>query len=386
MMTNDAESLHRRMVDALVAEGDLVDGESIATAFRAVRRGMFLPSVEPDLVYSGQAVPTRWDADGTAISSSSQPGVMAGMLRQLSLQPGHRVLEIGTGTGYNAALMDHMVQPGGSVVSIDIDEDITQEASASLGRAHATAVAVLTADGWFGAVDSAPFDRIIVTVGTSTLSPHWVEQLKQHGLMVVPLSLRPGIQASIAFTKIDDEVLVSSSCEPCGFMGLRGVGAPHRLYEPAGDWLSTTDDNVRSTLVRRLVVSGTCRRAAIGPRPPGWFASVALMEEDAVFAVNLSGTPAKTASGIVDLESQSLAWIEESSLGAFMVAFGGTRAESRLESALARLPLDVSALQIRASRHDRHPQAGREPMVIHRGDFGFVIERPSDLEDDRSRV
>lgn len=380
MISCDQERLHWTMVDTLIADGDLVDGDPVTTAFRALPRGMFLPSTEPSLVYSGQAVPTRWNAEGTAISSSSEPGLMAAMLRQLSLKPGQRLLEIGTGTGYNAALMGHMVQPNGSVVSIDLDADITREASANLVRAQATGTTVLTADGWFGAADAAPFDRIIATVGTSALSPHWVEQLKPHGVMVVPLSLRPGIQASIAFTKIDDAMLVSSSCLPCGFMGLRGVGAPRSLYERAGGWLIATDGQVRSETVRRLVLDDAPRRTTVKPPPPGWFAAVTLTERDAVFAVNLAAAPPTTASGLVDTESHSLAWIEESSLGASLVAMGGTHAASRLKSALTGVrALDISDLQVRVTRHDRDSDDGKVLLVLQRGEFTLTLDRPTDV-------
>jgi protein-L-isoaspartate(D-aspartate) O-methyltransferase len=74
-------------------------------------------------VYTDQAIPTK-HADGRPISSSSQPAIMAIMLEQLALQPGQRVLEIGAGTGYNAALIAEIVGKDGRVVAIDIDQDL----------------------------------------------------------------------------------------------------------------------------------------------------------------------------------------------------------------------------------------------------------------------
>src|SRR3974377_1054726 len=77
-------------------------------------------TVPRDLFHRDDAIVTKRDADGLAISSSSQPGIMAIMLDQLDLVPGHRVLEIGAGTGYNAALMRHIVGPSGRVVRVGI--------------------------------------------------------------------------------------------------------------------------------------------------------------------------------------------------------------------------------------------------------------------------
>src|SRR5262249_57163810 len=107
----DASALHRALIDALVGRGALADSR-IEAAFRAVPRHLFLPGMKVDDVYRDQAIPTKI-VDGEAISSSSQPEMMAIMLEQLQLEPGLSVLEIGAGTGYNAALMSHVVGEAG---------------------------------------------------------------------------------------------------------------------------------------------------------------------------------------------------------------------------------------------------------------------------------
>src|ERR1700749_1838206 len=102
--------------------------ERIAAALSDVPRHLFLPHLPPEDAYLDDAIVTKRDADGQPISSSSQPAILAIMLDQLTLASGQRVLEIGAGTGYNAALMRHIVGPSGTVVSVDIDDDLAAQA------------------------------------------------------------------------------------------------------------------------------------------------------------------------------------------------------------------------------------------------------------------
>jgi len=107
----DLSALHEALVDKLQSEGHICTSR-VEAAFRAIPRHLFLPGVSLSRAYSDEAIATKVP-DGQAISSSSQPAIMAIMLEQLGLEPGHRVLEIGAGTGYNAALMAHMVGDAG---------------------------------------------------------------------------------------------------------------------------------------------------------------------------------------------------------------------------------------------------------------------------------
>ncbi|MGH3289619.1 MAG: protein-L-isoaspartate O-methyltransferase family protein, partial [Streptosporangiaceae bacterium] len=138
---------------------------AVQAAFGAVPRHLFLPGLDPALVYADDALVIKYDADGVPVSSSSQPAMMAIMAEQLDLAPGHRVLEIGTGSGYNAGVLAHIVGPGGSVVTVDIDPDLVAQAQEGLRAAGYPTVRVGCADGGFGDPGGAPFDRIIVTAG-----------------------------------------------------------------------------------------------------------------------------------------------------------------------------------------------------------------------------
>ena len=98
------------MVDRL-REWNVVRSQPIEQVMRTVPRHVFVPVASAETAYGLDPVVTHRDADGIAISSASAPGVVGSMLEQLDLQPGHRVLEIGAGTGYNAALMATLVGP-----------------------------------------------------------------------------------------------------------------------------------------------------------------------------------------------------------------------------------------------------------------------------------
>ncbi|MGH3624555.1 MAG: methyltransferase, FxLD system, partial [Sciscionella sp.] len=119
----DAEQLRKRLVKQLRAKGAL-NREDVVAAFRTVPREVFLPELDVAEVYQDEALVTKRDASGQPISSSSQPSIMAMMLEQLDIQPGHRILEIGAGTGYNAALMAELTGDAERVVSVDIDADL----------------------------------------------------------------------------------------------------------------------------------------------------------------------------------------------------------------------------------------------------------------------
>src|SRR2546422_11414688 len=118
----DAAALHRALVDGLVSRRCITDPR-VEAAFRAVPRHLFLPSLVPEEAYRNVAIPTKF-VNGEAVSSSSQPEIMATMLEQLGLDPGHRVLEIGAGTGYNAALMANLGGRAGAAYTIHLEDDL----------------------------------------------------------------------------------------------------------------------------------------------------------------------------------------------------------------------------------------------------------------------
>jgi protein-L-isoaspartate(D-aspartate) O-methyltransferase len=201
---------------------------SVQDAFARVPRHVFVPEVGAAAAYRDEAFVIKCGPDGLPVSSSSQPAMMAIMLDQLGLGPGHRVLEIGTGSGYNAAVMAAVVGPGGEVVSLDIDADLVTRARSGLIAAGYDAVTVRCADGGFGDPAGAPFDRIIVTAGAWDIAPAWLGQLGPGGRLVLPLSVR-GIQLSVALERVGQDWR-STSAWRCGFVRMLGAFAgPERV-------------------------------------------------------------------------------------------------------------------------------------------------------------
>ena len=223
--TVEADRLRHALMDALKAGGS-VRSACVEAALRAVPRHLFIPGTPLNVAYANEVVLTKRADDSTPISSASQPSIVARMLEQLKVEPGNRVLEIGAGTGYNAALLSHLAGPGGQVTTIDVDEDITRGARATLQEADYPQVRVVLGDGALGCPDYAPYDRVIATVGAWDLPIAWLGQLAPAGRLVVPLRLRGSITRAIAFerdiTAADLPRWRSVSSEMCSFMPLRG--------------------------------------------------------------------------------------------------------------------------------------------------------------------
>ncbi|HSD83218.1 MAG TPA: methyltransferase, FxLD system [Anaerolineae bacterium] len=226
----EASELHRALVDQLKHEGHITTTR-VEAAFRAIPRHLFLPHVAVAEVYRDIAIVTKRLND-QPISSSSQPAMMAIMLEQLELQPGQHVLEIGTGTGYNAALLAQLVGDAGLVVTMDLDQDLVDDARAHLATAGIDRVQVIRGEGGTGHPAGAPYDRIILTVGTDEILPAWHTQLKPGGRLVLPLSIRL-TQKSIGFESTRG-YLTSTSIKDCGFMMLRGDFAGPGCSSPLG--------------------------------------------------------------------------------------------------------------------------------------------------------
>jgi len=217
----DPHVLNNKLIDALLRRGALSSG-LIEQAFRKTMRHYFLPGRDPATIYSNEAIVTSWSEDGQEpTSSSSQPEVMATMLDYLDAQPGHKVLEIGTGTGYNAALLASIVDSPTNVYSVDLVPEIVAQAAKNLEAQGTFGVDLRCSDGWQGWPGGAPYDRIIVTASSYDIAPAWFEQLRDGGKLVFPLEISTGNDRAVAFTKIGARLELSHHSR-CGFMRMRG--------------------------------------------------------------------------------------------------------------------------------------------------------------------
>src|SRR5215208_5724220 len=218
----DIQNYQQALVDQL-KKANILKTPLVEPAFMKVPRHLFLPNEPLDKAYSDVAIVMKRGEEGQWTSSSSQPAIMAIMLEQLDLKPGQRVLEIGTGTGFNAALIASIVGPSGKVVTVDIQPDLVAYARERLDIAGYDWVQTIVGDGGYGHPDGAPYERIILTVASDVITPSWREQLSPGGILVLPFGI-VGPQNSVAFEKRGED-LVSVAINPCGFMPLQGAFA-----------------------------------------------------------------------------------------------------------------------------------------------------------------
>ena len=349
--------LRRRLVRDLARRG-AIRTDGVRAAFLAVPRETFLPAFAAreglEAVYRDDAIPTKFDDAGFAISSSSQPAIMAEMLEQLSLEPGMRVLEIGAGTGYNAALLAELVGPRGSVTTIDVDPEIARNARAAL-RHGKHGVRVVVADGRDGFAQRAPYDRVIVTASSDTVPHAWFDQLTDGGLLEVPLRVSASGAQVIPTLRKTGRRFLSVAVVSGGFMPLRdgGDGSPpspppcliahdatggrHRepLCQISGEALRTLRPAAKRRLLSIALESG--RRRPLGVRA----------DEEALRIYLTLSLPARRsvtfdpgwAIGLIGRDGASLAYVEMHTDGAerrigSLVSHGDTGAERALLAAV----------------------------------------------------
>lgn len=205
---------------------------------------------------------TAVDPAAVATSSCSAPHLVAAMLDLLDAQPGNRVLEIGTGTGWTAGLLAHRVGDA-CVISIEIDPRVADQAIANLRAAGRGGVRVLVGDGELGWATGAPYDRVHVTAGAARVPYAWVEQTRPGGVVVLPWM--PGWESGylVRLTVADDGTASGRLGERCGFMPLRQQRTPPQPIEGEERTSHTT------VVPRELATAGEGFAAAVAGLMPG---------------------------------------------------------------------------------------------------------------------
>ena len=357
------------MVDRLAEQ--IHPREETLNAFRKVPRHLFLPDVDLDRVYGGSAIPTRHDEKGNPISSSSEVAIMALMIDALRLEQGQRVLEIGSGTGYNAAILAELVGVD-NVVTVELDRDIAEEARTHLRAAGYARLRVETVDGWMGWPHGAPYARLELTAATADISPHWVDQLDEGGILVAPLLLRPNGQALLALRK-RGKTLESLSVFAGGFMSLRGVGALGEQARDVGPWRVTTSRAVDDGRLLALLQEKPSIEVA---EPASWndLALLAIADANSI-AIARKGSPGYS-NGIIADDGGSIAFAEWTggvlAPRLLLVSFGGPEAMERLRRRLddvrgrAWQGLRITAVPTGTSRPDGD-------VVFERENYTFAV-------------
>jgi protein-L-isoaspartate(D-aspartate) O-methyltransferase len=239
-----AGALRAAMVRELHEQG-AIRSEPVAAALATVPRHLFAPGEPLEAAYAPQGiVMAKRGPDGLAVSVMSAAHLQAVMLEQAGIEPGMRVLEVGSG-GYNAALIQEITGESGQVTTVDIDADITDRARACLDAAGYDGVNVVLADAEGGVPEGAPYDRIIVTAAAWDIPPAWISQLTERGRLIVPLRMR-GLTRSIAFDR-DGDGLVSRDYCLARFVPVQGDGAyeERKVMLRDGIAIQTDDPDVR---------------------------------------------------------------------------------------------------------------------------------------------
>jgi protein-L-isoaspartate(D-aspartate) O-methyltransferase len=260
-----AERLRSALVDRIRAEGHAAT-PAVEAALRAVPRHLFVPDASLDEAYANAVVAVKHDIEGTALSCASQPAVVAVMLDQLDARPGERILELGAGTGYNAALLARLVGETGHVTTVDVDDDLVEGAREHLAAAGCTNVEVHTGDGALGHAAGAPYDRVIATVGAHGIPRAWLDQLAPGGRLVVPQRLKGTVCRSVAY-ECRGGRWVSLSSEMNTFVPLRGgIADDARRSVPI-----SADGTVRLQAPAGTPVDGDALACVLdGPRVEEW--------------------------------------------------------------------------------------------------------------------
>ncbi|WP_327290470.1 methyltransferase, FxLD system [Streptomyces sp. NBC_01198] len=261
---DDPTALRHGLADQLAAAGH-IRTPAVDHALRTVPRHAFAPEVPLHTAYADDIVATRHSDDGTVTSSISAPWLQADMLEAARIQPGHRVLEIGSG-GYNAALIAELAGPNGQVTTLDIDPAVTDRATRFLRQTGYDQVRVVTADAEHlpaGVVPDGGFDAIVVTVDTWDLP--WIDALAEGGRLVAPLRLH-GYHWAIGFTKDKGALHSDEPLVVCGFVAMQGDGVwntNRRTVPGTGVHLSWEDgtplpvDQLAPALTREPTVTRT---------------------------------------------------------------------------------------------------------------------------------
>ncbi len=185
----------------------------VLSAMRKVPRHEFVPSLYRRSSYTNRPLPIGY---GQTIS---QPYMVAVMTDLLKLKPNHQVLEIGTGSGYQAAMLAELVK---QVFTIEIIKPLADEAKSRLTRLGYDNIETRIGDGYYGWKEHAPFDAIIVTAAGSHVPPALIKQLKPGGRMVIPVGSQFMVQQLLLLEKTADNKVKASQIMPVTFVPLTG--------------------------------------------------------------------------------------------------------------------------------------------------------------------
>ena len=194
-MSAEDDTAQRKMQFLFALRSKGVTDARVLTAMEKIDRGPFIRGYFADRAYEDMPLPI---ACGQTIS---QPSVVGLMTQALKISPRDKVLEVGTGSGYQAAILSQLAR---RVYTVDRHKRLVREASAIFQALDLTNITALTADGSFGLPDQAPFDRILVTAAAEDPPGPLLAQLKIGGIMVLPVGQSDAVQSLIRVTRTEE--------------------------------------------------------------------------------------------------------------------------------------------------------------------------------------
>jgi protein-L-isoaspartate(D-aspartate) O-methyltransferase len=214
-MTDGPSDAERKMQFLYTLRSKGVTDKRVLTAMEQIDRGPFIRGIFAERAYDDMPLPI---ACGQTIS---QPSVVGLMTQALHISPRDKVLEVGTGSGYQAAVLSKLAR---RVYTVDRHSRLVREARALFEEMGLTNITAITADGSFGLPDQAPFDRILVTAAAEDPPSTLIEQLKPGGIMVIPVGQSNAVQHLIVARKSEKGVEYEELC-PVRFVPLlEGLG------------------------------------------------------------------------------------------------------------------------------------------------------------------
>lgn len=376
---DEAVSQHNLLVDHLLKFGFIQD-KRIEDAFRKVPRHFFLPGRALQEVYSDGSIITKQVGIEPA-SSSTAPSLVASMLELLQIKAGMKVLEIGAGTGYNAALLAELVGDERKVFTVDIDIETIQEAQQNLARAGYKNIVIKRADGAKGLPEHSPYDRIIVTCSVRNIPKQLVDQLKEGGIIVLPIWFN-GTQLTPALKKHPNGNLIGLSTTLGGFMEMRSKTFQEMQAEQrgTGELLISSEhpelfpeEKLKPFLLQYAPEERKLPRGILPSRGGSFFIFVALHEKKSVELFLEDTTPkfsfGDSAAGIIDLENDSACLISRDNR---IFVYGNSSTYQRvvrLAEEWERLKRpDEKRMQVSANMNGH--------LILERGDLLFEKKSP----------
>jgi protein-L-isoaspartate(D-aspartate) O-methyltransferase len=325
-------------------------------------------------LYADNPVTLFGDDDDNIPSTISQPSFVLRMLDLMQIRPGQTVLELGTGSGWNAALIGQLVGPSGRVDSLEIIPELAQRATDTIAELGITNIRVIAADGGDGYPAGAPYDRIAFTAGTYDLPVQFHDQVKAGGLLLTVIKNEGGGDNLFLLQKIDD-YFESSYSQQCGFVQLSGK---YRI------------DSLDPVPVERLPEWSALQDQEIARRPFWWggkgrnwfmwqtvgIRSFLGVTEPTFRAFKLAKTHAAATEyhyfGLWDRANMSLVLARDEELS----SYGNTTATERLVD-LVHQWIDLgmpaaSSLRLRVYRNDRPVVTRDDQWLVKRKDSQFL--------------